>query len=696
MCDGLELAARLGQIPCDGRQMRHQGEPSGSRVTFNELERIAEQQCLRLRMSQCAWETLSRNTLPLILVDNDGRAVLLLKIRGEKALVHMLRGGNSQAMGAGDLLPMWSGWIIQHAPLTGESGNAGSLGHWWFVPAILRQRKSLIDILIASALVQTFALASPLLVQSIMDKVLVHQVHATLVVIGVAMFLVIVGEVAFSYLRAFIMAHVASRIDVELGSAVFRHLLKLPISFYEARRSGDTVARVRELEQVRSFLTGPALMSLLDLFFAVGFILVMCLYSMTLTAIVLASLPIYVLLATAITPAIRSRIEGVCQRGADLHSFLVESISTMGTVKGLAIEPAVQRRWDDQLTGYATKLFNASWVGALGRESIHSVSKLVTLTLLMVGATMVMANELTLGQLIAFNMLAGHVSSPIIRLSQLWQDYQRAQVSMHRLGELLEIPAEPRSQLPLPVPTNGEIIFHQVSFRYRPDGPEILRGLDLRIAAGETLGIVGASGSGKSTLTKLVQRLHIPTSGRILIDGVDIGLMAPDQLRRTIGTVMQENQLFRRTIRDNIAIAHPWAESSDIINAARLAAAHEFISELPRGYETMIEEHGANLSGGQRQRVAIARALMGDPRMLILDEATSALDYVAESEVMRNMELICRGRTVLIIAHRLSTVRRANRIIVLDRGSLAESGSHDELISRKGLYARLHSLQEHG
>ncbi|PHV11943.1 hypothetical protein CSQ89_08450 [Chitinimonas sp. BJB300] len=435
---------------------------------------------------------------------------------------------------------------------------------------------------------------------------------------------------------------------------------------------------------------------LMDLLFSVVFIAVMFYYSGWLTLIVLLSLPCYALLSFMITPVLRARLDQKFARGAENQSFLVEAINGVETIKAMAVEPRVIERWDNQLAAYVAASFKVGQLGNIASQVVSMIGKIVTVATLWLGAKLVIEGDLTVGQLIAFNMLAGRVAGPIMRLAQLWQDFQQTGISMQRLGDILntrtEVTQGSRAALPA---IEGAIEFDQVGFRYRPDGPEILRGISLQIKPGEVIGIVGRSGSGKSTLTKLVQRLYVPERGRVLVDGVDLALADPVWLRRQVGVVLQENLLFNRSLRDNIALADPGMPMEAVIHTAKLAGAHDFIVELPEGYDTMVGEHGTGLSGGQRQRVAIARALATNPRILILDEATSALDYESERIIRDNMAAISQGRTVIIIAHRLSTVRMADRIIAVDKGQIVEEGRHDDLVNKpQGYYAHLHSLQQ--
>jgi subfamily B ATP-binding cassette protein HlyB/CyaB len=496
-------------------------------------------------------------------------------------------------------------------------------------------------------------------------------------------------------LRTYVFAHTANRIDVELGARLFRHLLALPLAYFEARRVGDSVARVRELENIRTFLTGSALTLVVDLIFTTAFLAVMFYYSLLLTGIVIGAFPLYIGLSVGLTPIFRRRLDEKFARGAENQAFLVEAVSGIETLKAMAVEPQMQRRWEEQLAGYVRASFRVANLGNVGSQSVQLVSKLVTAVTLYFGARLVMEGSLTVGELVAFNMLAGRVAQPVLRLAQIWQDFHQARLSIARLGDILNCHPEPaykpaRSSLPA---IRGDIAFDRVTFRYRIDGPPVLHEIDLRIPAGQTVGIVGPSGSGKSTLAKLVQRLYVPAAGRVLVDGSDLALADTAWLRRQIGVVLQDDLLFNRSVRDNIALTDPAMPMARVIAACELAGAHEFILELPEGYDTVVGERGALLSGGQRQRIAIARALVTNPRILIFDEATSALDYESEHIIQQNLRRICAGRTVLIIAHRLSAVRQAHRIITIDRGRIVEDGGHDDLLRRGGRYAALYRGQ---
>ncbi len=458
---------------------------------------------------------------------------------------------------------------------------------------------------------------------------------------------------------------------------------------------GDSVARVHELENIRNFLTSSALTFVIDLLFTAVFLAAMFVYSPLLTFMVLGAFPFYIGISAVATPLFRRRLDERFRRGAENQAFLVESVTGVQTLKALAVEPQMNRRWEEQLAGYVAASFRVISLGNVTTQAVQLVNHLVSIAILFFGARLVIQGNLTVGGLVAFNMLASRVSMPVLRIAQIWQDFHQARLSIERLGDILNTRPEStvnvgRAVLP---PIRGAVTFDRVGFRYRVDGPEILHDVSFHVDAGHVVGIVGPSGSGKSTLAKLLERIYVPETGRVLVDGIDLAMTDAAWLRRQVGTVLQEDILFNRSVAENIALADPAMPMQRIVDAAKLAGAHEFVLELPEGYDTVVGERGCSLSGGQRQRIAIARALIGDPRILIFDEATSALDYESERVIQENMRRICEGRTVFIIAHRLSAVRRADRIITIEHGRIVEDGTHDELIRSNGRYANLHVLQ---
>ncbi|MEO0871020.1 MAG: type I secretion system permease/ATPase [Pseudomonadota bacterium] len=698
------LAQFLG-VPADPEQIHHDRGQGDKPYEFADLVRIAKKLDLIAKQKTAVLVDLSKLPLPALVRLADGGCASLLKVderadSGDRFMIlpafserpeiwdqARLEGELAVNDGRVELLLMTSRERV--------AGQERAFDISWFIPALVKYRSALRDVLVGSFFLQLVGLASPIFFQLVIDKVLVHQSMTTLEVLAIGLATVLVFETLLSALRNWLFAHTSNRVDAELSGALFKHLVALPLSYFEARRVGDSVARVRELENIRNFLTSNAVTVVIDLFFTIVFFAVMYLYSPLLTLIVALTVPIYVLISVVITPPLRARLDEKFKRGAENQAFLVETVTGIGTLKSMAVEPRMRDRWEKQFAGYIKTGWDVTVLSNWGSHLIQLVSKLTTVAVLFFGAQAVIAGSLTVGSLVAFNMLSGRVAQPILRLSQLWQDFQQVRISVDRLGDILNAPAEPehnpnRASLPS---IEGAVEFDKVRFRYRPDAPEALRGVSLAIEPGEMLGIVGPSGSGKSTLTKLVQRLYVPEQGRVLVDGTDLALVDPAWLRRQVGVVLQENILFNRTVRENIALANPTMPMDDVIAAAEMAGAHEFILSLAHGYDTIIEERGSNLSGGQRQRLAIARALATNPRILILDEATSALDAESEEIIQRNLARIAQGRTVLIIAHRLSAVRPCNRIITVEAGEITEIGSHSQLLQAGGRYAQLHAKQ---
>ncbi|MCC7411736.1 MAG: type I secretion system permease/ATPase [Gammaproteobacteria bacterium] len=692
----LALIARCHGIAADPAALRHAlGLHGSDAIGVADLLRAARLLGLDARRVRSTPARLDKTPLPALAARRDGRWTVLARVAAGRVLVHDGAGSAPRSVDRAAFECVWNRELLLVRRRESPAGPGRRFGFAWFAPALWKYRYLLTEVLLASFVLQLFALVTPLFFQVVVDKVLVHGGLTTLDVLAAGFLVVAVFDALLGGLRSYVFAHTANRIDVTLGADLFRHLLRLPVAYFQARRVGDTVARVRELETLRQLITGTALTLCIDLLFTGVFFAVMWLYSPWLTAVVLAAVPAYLLLALLVTPVLRARLEEKFDRGADSQAYLVEAVSGIETLKAAAVEPQSARRWEDKLAGYVGASFRATQLVNVGGQCAALIQKLTVLGILWLGARQVLDGALTVGELVAFNLLAGRVAGPILRLAQLWQDFQQAGISMRRLGDILDAQPEParapgRGALPR---IEGRIRFEHVGFRYRADGPEVLTDVSFEIRAGEVVGIVGPSGSGKSTLSRLVQRLHVPIAGRVLVDGVDLALVDTAWLRRQIGVVLQENVLFHRTVRENIALIDPSLALERVIQVARLAGAHEFILELPEGYDTIVGEHGATLSGGQRQRLAIARALISDPRVLIFDEATSALDYDAEATVHRNMRYIARGRSVLIIAHRLNAVRQAHRILVIDRGRVREAGTHAQLLASGGYYADMHRRQ---
>jgi subfamily B ATP-binding cassette protein HlyB/CyaB len=691
------VAGRL-RIAADPIQLAHELGLGQKPADGEDIVRAAKLVGLKARLVRHVKpRRLAGIPLPAIILLKDGQfGVLLHRLPNGGLRIGLPWNKTFRDLTVDELVEISEGdLILISRRFAGPGIDPTAFSFRWFLGSIFRYRKPLAHVLIASIFVQCFALVTPLFFQIVIDKVLVHKAVSTLVVVVVGLLIIGVFDVTLQYLRTYALGHTTSRVDVELGSRLFGHLLRLPLIYFETRPAGQTVARMRELETVRSFLTGQGLTSVLDLMFIGIFIAVMLIYSPSLTLVVLLSIPLYVLIALAIRPALREKIKEKFNTGAASQQFLVESIVGIHTLKAAAVEPYLRNEWEDRLAAYVRTSFQAVRLSSLGQGLIQFVSKLTTAVVLFFGAKAVVDGELTVGELVAFNMIMGQVTGPILRLSQLWQDFQQVQVSVDRLGDILNTAPESQrlehANLP---PARGAISIRELTFRYAPNGPETLNRIDIDIPVGQVLGIVGPSGSGKSTLAKLIQRFYRAERGQILIDGIDIGQVDVAWLRRQIGVVLQESTLFNRTIHENIALASPGMSRAQVIAVAKLASADEFISKLPLGYDTPINERGANLSGGQRQRLAIARALATQPRILIFDEATSALDYDNELAIQSSMKQIVQGRTVIIIAHRLAALRNCDRIIALENGQIIEDGSHRDLVARPdGFYGRLWRMQ---
>ncbi|HAS6077390.1 TPA: type I secretion system permease/ATPase [Vibrio vulnificus] len=577
------------------------------------------------------------------------------------------------------------------------SSKEVKFGLSWFAPSILRQKSQLRDVFLYAIALQVFALVSPMLFENVIDKVLVGRSLSSLHVLALAMLALAIAEPAYSYLRNTVFGHLASQVNAELSGRLYRHLVGLPLTYFKQRQTGQIIARVREMAQIRQFLTGSTLMLLLDLIFVTVFLAVMFHYASTLTWLVIGSLVIYFVLWLIAGPLIRKKVESEYESDASATTFLTEAVTGIETIKTTATEHRFLEQWQRILSQQLNRSFDAQKSGLVAGQAIALVQKLTAALLLWWGVSAVLKGEITPGQLVAFNMLTGHVTQPVLRLAQIWQDFQHTLIALRRVGDILDEPRENSKQGLASVPElEGGIEFSNIRFRYHEDAPEVLANLSLKIQPGQFIGVTGPSGSGKSTLTRLLQRLYVPQHGQVLVDGMDLAIADPVSLRRNMSVVLQESILFSGSVADNIRLCKPQASDEEIRHAAHLAGALEFIEGLPHGFNQPVGEKGAALSGGQRQRIALARALLVDPRILLLDEATSALDYNSEAAIMSNMDEICRGRTVISIAHRLNTIRHADNIFVLDKGQVAESGTHDELVAQQGLYAKLWKQQVGG
>ena len=583
--------------------------------------------------------------------------------------------------------------LIQATHYTPEQ----KFGISWFWPSLVQYKGVLIEVLIASFFIQLFGLANPLITQTIIDKVLMQNSPTALNVFGILLVGVALGEALLTSLRTYLFVDTTNRIDLALGSQIIDRLLRLPLRYFEKRSVGELSTRVNELENIRQFLTGTALTVVLDSVFSVIYIVVMLIYSWLLTLVALATLPLVVLITLAISPIARKQLRTKAERNARSQSHLVEVLAGIQTVKAQNVELRSRWKWQERYTQYVMAGFQTVITFTTANSATTFLNQLSSLLVLWVGAYLVLDGKLTLGQLIAFRIISGYVTSPLLRLTQLWQNFQETALSLERIADILDTPMESndidRGNIPMPT-IQGNVKFDNVSFRFAPTGQLNLDGVSLEFSAGTFIGIVGQSGSGKSTLMKLLPRLYPIESGRILVDDYDISKVELYSLRQQIGIVPQDSLLFEGSVQENIALNYPDATTDQIIQAARIANAHNFIMELPNGYNSPVGERGAGLSGGQRQRIAIARTILQNPRLLVLDEATSALDYDSEHQVCTNIAAAFQGKTVFFITHRLTTIRNADVIVMMDRGLVSELGTHAELMALKGRYYCLYQQQE--
>ena len=657
------------------------------------LVEAGEKMGLVLRRVIISFEELRKLTLPALLHWEQESWVVVYEIRGDRLIIANPLNPSQicESVPLSAVQTAWDGQLWQVEPI--QKQDKFNLS--WFLPAVWRYRGLLSEVLFASFTLQLLGLATPLITQVVIDKVMVQESLPTLDVMAIALLSVAIFEAVLGVLRLFIFTHTARRLDLSLSAQLFRHLMRLPLAYFESRRVGDTVARVQELENIRQFLTGTAMTVILDSIFAVVYLTLMFYYNVKLTFVALAVIPLFAILSIVATPILRNWLNETFNRSADSQSFLVETVTGIHAVKAHAAERTTRDRWEGLFARFIRTGFKASTTSNISNNIGDFLTNFSNLLILWFGATLVISQKLTIGQLVAFQMLSGRMTGPLLRLVQLWQNLQQVLLSVDRIGDILNVApeAEPGSGLVLPT-LKGQVTFDQVFFRYHANQEPILRGISFKVQPGMFVGIVGRSGSGKSTLSKLLQRLYSVESGRILIDGFDIKSADLSSLRQQISVVLQEDFLFNGSILENITLGNPDITAEQVVEAARLAAAHDFISELPQGYENPVGERGTALSGGQRQRISLARLFHSQAPILILDEATSALDSETEQQVLQNIQKVSQNRTVFMIAHRFEPLKRADLILVLEKGVLMEQGNHSELMQKKGLYYSLYQRQQ--
>jgi HlyB family type I secretion system ABC transporter len=652
-------------------------------VPIADLQRIQVPALIKWQDRLAVICAVAHNSITIALPDSG-----LIQRSPQELLIN--RDSTAESPATDDLVQIL---LVQATRYTPEQ----KFGISWFWPSLVQYKGVLIEVLIASFFIQLFGLANPLITQTIIDKVLMGNSPTALNLLGMLLIGIALGEALLTSLRTYLFVDTTNRIDLALGSQIIDRLLRLPLRYFEKRSVGELSTRVNELENIRQFLTGTALTVVLDSVFSVIYIVVMLIYSWLLTLVALATLPLCILLTTAISPIARRQLRVKAERNARSQSHLVEVISGIQTVKAQNVELRSRWKWQERYTKYVMAGFQTVVTFTTANSATTFLNQISSLAVLWVGSYMVLDGKLSLGQLIAFRIISGYVTSPLLRLTQLWQNFQETALSLERIADILDTPMEAdeidRGNIPMPT-IEGNVRFDNVSFRFAPVGPLNLDGVSLEFVAGTFVGIVGQSGSGKSTLMKLLPRLYPLESGRILVDDYDIAKVELYSLRQQIGIVPQDTLLFEGSVQENIALNYPDATTDQIIQAAKIAHAHDFIMELPNGYNSPVGERGAGLSGGQRQRVAIARTILQNPRLLILDEATSALDYESENRVCTNIAKAFQGKTVFFITHRLTTIRNADIILMMDRGVVAELGTHAELMALKGRYFCLYQQQE--
>jgi subfamily B ATP-binding cassette protein HlyB/CyaB len=695
----LEIICKLSKIQVDIQALTRTHAIGNREISAAELMRLLKDAGFKAGQRTFSGGQLSSKIpLPAIIRTKEGVYGVLLQVtesqQSLKCLVYEIESKTTQTIDAEKWNEKYDSSVILVKPKS-RFGGAAHFGLSWFYGEFLRYKTIVIEILTASFIAQLFGLVSPLFTQVVIDKVLVHRNISTLNVIAIAFLAVIGFECCLTLARNYLFQHTSRKIDARLGAKLYKHLMNLPLIFFENRKVGQIISNIRELDRIREFIAQKSVSVLLDSIFSVVFIAVMLIYSVKLTLVALLITALIIVVFVISTPVFRRRLNHYFYSGSQSNAFLVESIIGIQPINSLALEGPKQKKWEENLAEYSHAGFGLSSLSQSANTVIGVLQKFMTLAILFVGVHSVIAGDLSLGQLIAFQMFAGQISGPLMRLISLWPELQQTLLAVGRLSDILNNPTE--SQLGKGIVMNrisGSIQFDNVTFRYQPDAPPALKKISLVIEPGKFTAFVGRSGSGKSTLAKLVQRLYIPQEGSVFVDDIDIRTINPLFLRQRIGVVLQESYLFSGTVRENIAITLPEAEMERIIQASQFAGAHEFISKMPNGYETIVGERGASLSGGQRQRIAIARALLTNPKILIFDEATSALDAESEALILRSLARIRMNRTVIMITHRLSAISGCDTIFVLDEGALVEQGGHLELLKADGNYTKLLKQQQ--
>ncbi len=640
-------------------------------------------------------QKLRNKPLPAIVKLKDNRYSLILSVKEDKYTVYDLDSSKQITLTQDEFADIYDGSII----LVSKKDTKDEIinfGLTWFIKSFFKQDRLVYHVLFAAFIIQIFALVTPLFTMIIIDKVFSSSGNSTLEVLIIGLFIISVFDFIIGFSRKHLLSHMTSIIDVTMVSKFFRHLTSLPLSFFSSKQSGDTVARFKEIEFIRNFISSGLLTSFIDFPFGIIFLIVMYLFSPTLTIIVLIAIVIIFLLYGVANPILKERLKKKLQLSTDSQSYLFDCVSSIETIKSMSIEPTIRRDYEEHLAKQTKHNTKTDDISGNISQIASFINKLTVALCLWIGAVSVLDGNMTAGQLIAFNMLIGRIMAPAQRIAQTLQQIYQVKISTKRIQEIFNTNQEVAinsHQTNLPK-IKGQVVFDKVSFKYNEETPLVLNNISLKVNIGEIVGIVGKSGSGKTTFTRLLQRLFYPTSGKISIDNFDIAGVDPNWLRRQIGVVMQDNLLLNKSIKENITLANPKATMKEVEYVCKLSGAVEFIEKLPHAYDTIVGERGSLLSTGQRQRIAIARALINNPKILIFDEATSAIDFESEMIIQKNLKKICEGRTVFIVSHRVSVLKIATKIVSLYNGKIIELGTKEELLkNEKGYFANLCKAQ---
>lgn len=700
------LIARHHGVDLTVEGLSHEYSLETEEPTERRLLRIAKDCKFKARKTKISWKQLQglADAFPVMARLDNGNYVILVGIREaenekgkpitEVAVFDPLADRHDFLfLRQEDLQKSWKGdaILLKRAYSLMDKDQPFSLR--WFIPEMLRQRTAFVDVAIGALFIHAIALVTPLFFQIVIDKVIVNFAKTTLITITIGIGVALLFDAILNFLRGFLLLHATSKIDVRVATRTFRHMLSLPTSFFEQITAGVLTKHMQQTSTIREFLTGSLFMTLLEATALFVFLPILFFYSVELSIVVLVFSGMLAAVIGALLGPYRRRLEALYQAEGERQAMLVESIHGIQTVKALAMEPVQRKRWDEKSANAVMMHFRVGKISITARSLSQFLEKTMTVTIVVVGASLVFSNDMSIGALVAFQMIAGRVSGPLVQLVSLVHSYQETALSVRMLGQVMNRPSESGMGVGLRPSFEGRIEFENVSFNYSPTSPPALDRVNIAVPAGKVVGVVGRSGSGKTTLTRLMQGLYPSQQGIIRIDRIDIRELDKAHLRRNIGVVLQENFLFRGPVRDNIAMAKTNATFQEIVYAAKLAGADEFIERMPQSYDTILEENGSNLSGGQKQRLAIARALLTDPRILIFDEATSALDPESEAIIQANLRHIAQGRTVIIVSHRLTTLTKCDAIVVIERGQVESMGNHQYLLKNSKVYSELWSQQ---